>query len=119
MPRVFSLEELRELHGPRSLRRGRGRLFALVGEAILVYEGTPDLGFERVHVGERGAKGTSASIVSSILEDAAAKECPWYDAGFCRIDGKPCPFTADTYRECFKFREAASRPDDVEKVALW
>lgn len=45
------------------------------------------------------------------------KDCPWYKKKFCRIDGKPCPYSDLSYPDCDKFKQAdAQDPDQVRTV---
>jgi len=40
------------------------------------------------------------------------KDCEYYKEGWCRIDGKPCPYSKDTWRECPKLVDAQRHPED-------
>jgi hypothetical protein len=42
----------------------------------------------------------------------APKDCPYYKGGWCRIDGKPCPFSTETFSECPKLKDASRHPED-------
>lgn len=52
--------------------------------------------------------------------DANYKEptkCPWYKQGFCRVDGKACPYSQDTYEaHCPTYDFADKHPEQINPV---
>lgn len=74
----------------------------------------------------QGEAASFNDLVSEVLTTREAKErvrklggetkppkgCQFFEEGWCRIDGKPCPFSEDTYRECPKLKDATRHPED-------
>lgn len=42
--------------------------------------------------------------------------CKFFKKGFCKLDGRPCPYYQQTYTECPKYEWALQHPEDVEPV---
>lgn len=64
-----------------------------------------------------GAFDRICALLTEEENPVGATECPWYKGGFCKLDGRPCPYTDNTYEECPKFEVAKNQPDVAAAIA--
>lgn len=69
----------------------------------------PKLGVDDMGVGETVTEGSNEAGTEST--DKKFNPCPAYLDGFCRVDGRACLYSIDTYQDCPKYTNALKMPN--------